>query len=109
MEFGRTRVLCTASFTAGVPRWRKDSGATLISAALAGDAKLELMAGGAGSHIGRGGMLTKVLAAKRAARSGAHTVIASGHERDVLPRAMRVRCRSGTIPHDFPFIAARSK
>ena len=47
------------------------------------------MAGGAGSHIGRGGMLTKVLAAKRAARSGAHTVIASGHEPEVLPRLLR--------------------
>ena len=37
-------------------------------------------------------MLTKVLAAKRAARSGAHTVIASGREADVLlgsPRARR--------------------
>jgi glutamate 5-kinase len=34
-------------------------------------------------------MLTKVLAAKRAARSGAHTVIASGHERDVLLRLAR--------------------
>jgi glutamate 5-kinase len=68
---------------------RKDTSATLISAALAGDAKLEAMAGGAGSHIGRGGMLTKVLAAKRAARSGAHTVIASGHERDVLPRLLQ--------------------
>jgi glutamate 5-kinase len=44
------------------------------------------MAGGTGSHFARGGMITKVLAAKRAARSGAHTVIASGHERDVLPR-----------------------
>ena len=68
---------------------RKDSSATLISEAQAGDAKLEMMAGGAGSHIGRGGMLTKVLAAKRAARSGAHTVIASGHERDVLPRLLQ--------------------
>jgi glutamate 5-kinase len=68
---------------------RKDSSATLISAAPAGDTKLEVMAGGAGSHIGRGGMLTKVLAAKRAARSGAHTVIASGHERDVLPRLLQ--------------------
>lgn len=68
---------------------RKDTGATLISEAQAGDAKLEVMAGGAGSHIGRGGMLTKVLAAKRAARSGAHTVIASGHERDVLPRLLQ--------------------
>jgi glutamate 5-kinase len=44
------------------------------------------MAGGAGSAIGRGGMLTKVLAAKRAARSGAGTVIASGRESDVLTR-----------------------
>jgi glutamate 5-kinase len=44
------------------------------------------MAGGAGSSIGRGGMLTKVLAAKRAARSGAHTVIAWGREENVLTR-----------------------
>ena len=68
---------------------RKDAGASLISQAQAGDAKLEAMAGGAGSHIGRGGMITKVLAAKRAARSGAHTVIASGHERNVLPRLLQ--------------------
>ncbi|ADE11244.1 glutamate 5-kinase [Sideroxydans lithotrophicus] len=68
---------------------RKDASATLVSEARAGDAKLEEMAGGAGSHIGRGGMLTKILAAKRAARSGAHTVIASGHERDVLPRLLQ--------------------
>ena len=68
---------------------RKDPAATLISEARAGDTALETMAGGAGSHIGRGGMLTKVLAAKRAARSGAHTAIASGHERDVLPRLLQ--------------------
>ena len=68
---------------------RRDPNATLISLAQAGDETLEAMAGGAGSHIGRGGMITKVLAAKRAARSGAHTVIASGHEADVLPRLMQ--------------------
>ncbi|MEO6421569.1 MAG: glutamate 5-kinase [Candidatus Nitrotoga sp.] len=67
---------------------RKDPNATLISLAQAGDEKLEAMAGGAGSHIGSGGMLTKVLAAKLAALSGAHTVIASGHEIEVLPRLM---------------------
>ena len=44
------------------------------------------MAGGAGSSIGRGGMITKVLAAKRAAGSGATTVIAWGREPDVLLR-----------------------
>jgi glutamate 5-kinase len=54
--------------------------------AQAGDVTLEAMAGGAGSSIGRGGMLTKVLAAKRAARSGAHTVIAWGREDNVLTR-----------------------
>lgn len=68
---------------------RKDNSATLIREAQAGDGKLEIMAGGAGSHIGRGGMITKVLAARRAARSGAHTVIASGHEKDVLPRMLQ--------------------
>jgi glutamate 5-kinase len=68
---------------------RKDASATLISEATAGTPELEVMAGGAGSHIGRGGMLTKILAAKRAARSGAHTVIASGHETDVLSRLLQ--------------------
>jgi glutamate 5-kinase len=67
---------------------RKDPAATLISNARAGDVGLERMAGGAGSTIGRGGMLTKVLAAKRAAGSGAGTVIASGREPDVLLRLM---------------------
>nr|MBF6615913.1 glutamate 5-kinase [Candidimonas sp.] len=47
---------------------------------------LEAMAGGSGSSIGTGGMLTKVLAAKRAANSGGHTVIASGREPNVLLR-----------------------
>src|SRR5258706_7342750 len=65
---------------------RKDSAATLVAEARAGDPALEGMAGGTGSPIALGGMLTKVLAAKRAARSGAHTVIASGHEDNVLPR-----------------------
>jgi len=63
---------------------RKDAQARLVEEARAGDPAIEAMAGGAGSDIGRGGMLTKVLAAMRAARSGAHTVIASGHEPDVL-------------------------
>ena len=68
---------------------RKDPGATLVAEAQAGDAELEKIAGGAGSDIGSGGMLTKILAAKRAARSGAHTVIASGREHDVLVRLAR--------------------
>ncbi|MCX8114379.1 MAG: glutamate 5-kinase [Burkholderiaceae bacterium] len=65
---------------------RKDPNARFIDEARAGDPELERMAGGAGSAIGRGGMLTKVLAAKRAAGSGASTVIAWGRESDVLLR-----------------------
>ncbi|PKO34185.1 MAG: glutamate 5-kinase [Betaproteobacteria bacterium HGW-Betaproteobacteria-7] len=65
---------------------RKDPGATLIQEATAGDPALEAMAGGAGSSVGTGGMLTKVIAAKRAARSGAHTAIASGRETDPIVR-----------------------
>jgi glutamate 5-kinase len=65
---------------------RKDANASFIEKARAGDEALERMAGGAGSAISRGGMLTKVLAAKRAASSGASTVIALGRERDVLLR-----------------------
>ncbi|EXI88000.1 MAG: Glutamate 5-kinase [Candidatus Accumulibacter regalis] len=68
---------------------RKDRAASLISEARAGIAALETMAGGAGTQFGTGGMLTKVIAAKRAARSGAHTVIASGREHDVILRLAR--------------------
>ena len=65
---------------------RRDAQARFIDEARAGDPALERMAGGVGSSIGRGGMITKVLAAKRAARSGASTVIAWGREADVLLR-----------------------
>ena len=65
---------------------RKDPAARLIAEGNAGDPALEAMAGGAGSSIGRGGMLTKILAAKRAAGSGAHTIIAWGRDSDVLTR-----------------------
>ncbi len=65
---------------------RKDSNAQFISFETAGNPALEKMAGGAGSNVGTGGMLTKILAAKRAASSGAHTIIASGREPNVLVR-----------------------
>lgn len=65
---------------------RRDPTATLIRDARADDPALVSIAGGAGSAVGKGGMLTKVLAAQRAAQSGAHTVIASGREPRVLLR-----------------------
>ena len=65
---------------------RKDPLAQFVSEASAGDPALEKMAGGAASSLSKGGMITKILAAKRAARSGASTVIACGREENVLPR-----------------------
>ena len=65
---------------------RKDPTAKLIAIGNAGDSYLEQIAGGAGSSLGKGGMLTKVLAAKRAASAGTHTAIASGREPMVLQR-----------------------
>jgi glutamate 5-kinase len=65
---------------------RVNADARLITAAQAGDAGLETMAAGSGGALGRGGMLTKVRAAARAARSGVLTLIASGHETNVLQR-----------------------
>ena len=65
---------------------RQDPAARFVDEAAAGDPELEAMAGGAGSSIGRGGMITKILAAKRAAGSGASTVIAWGREQDALVR-----------------------
>ena len=65
---------------------RNDPTATLIGEERAENTALEAMAGGAGSGISKGGMITKVRAAQRAARSGAHTCIASGRESDALLR-----------------------
>lgn len=68
---------------------RKDPTAQLITVGTAGDTVLETMAGGAGSNIGTGGMLTKVVAARRAAGSGANTVIAWGREPNALLRLVQ--------------------
>lgn len=65
---------------------RKDPAAQFVHVARAGDPVLEDMAGGAGSRVGTGGMITKILAAKRAAGSGASTVIAWGREPQALLR-----------------------
>lgn len=65
---------------------RRDPDAKLINEGRADDAAYEAMAGGVGSSIGKGGMITKVRAAQRAARSGTNTLIASGREPDALLR-----------------------
>ncbi len=88
---------------------RTDPGAVLIGRARAGDAALESVAGGAGSLIGSGGMLTKVLAAKRASRSGASTIIASGREDDVLVRLANGIAIGTELTADLPVLTARKQ
>jgi glutamate 5-kinase len=88
---------------------RKDAQARFIDEAVAGDPALELMAGGAGSSIGRGGMITKVLAAKRAAGSGASTVIAWGREPDVLLRLAAGERIGSALVAATPKLAARKQ
>ena len=88
---------------------RKDPSARLIDEARAGDEALERMAGGAGSSLGRGGMLTKVLAAKRAAGSGASTVIAWGREPDVLLRLAAGEAIGTTLRAATAKLAARKQ
>lgn len=68
---------------------RSNPHAVFIHEGKAEDRQYEAMAGGAGTGISKGGMITKIKAAQRAARSGTHTVIASGREADVLPRLIQ--------------------
>ena len=88
---------------------RQDPAARFIDVAAAGDPELERMAGGAGSAMGRGGMLTKVLAAKRAAGSGASTVIAWGREPDVLLRLAAGEAIGTALIAGTPKLAARKQ
>jgi glutamate 5-kinase len=88
---------------------RRDPQARFIDEAEAGDPALEQMAGGAGSSIGRGGMITKVLAAKRAAGSGASTVIAWGREPDVLIRLAAGERIGSALVAATPKLAARKQ
>ena len=88
---------------------RRDPQARFVDRAVAGDPELERMAGGAGSHIGRGGMITKILAARRAAGSGASTVIAWGREPDVLLRLVAGEAIGTLLVASTPKLAARKQ
>ena len=88
---------------------RREPAARFIDQATAGDPELERMAGGVGSAIGRGGMITKVLAARRAAGSGASTVIAWGGEPDVLLRLASGESIGTSLWAGTPKLAARKQ
>ncbi|MGI9295923.1 MAG: glutamate 5-kinase [Pseudomonadales bacterium] len=65
---------------------RANPQAKLIQQGKAGDATLQSMAGASPGHLGRGGMITKLRAAQRAAQSGTDTYIVHGGEEEVLTR-----------------------
>lgn len=87
---------------------RRFPDAQLLSNVRAGMPELEIMAGGAGS-LGQGGMLTKVRAAAKAARSGTSTLLAWGREADILRRIVQGE-EIGTLlrPSQSP-VAARKQ
>lgn len=88
---------------------RKNPAALRIAQASASDPAIVDMAGGAGSSLGTGGMATKVRAAQRAARSGAHTLIASGLEAEVLPRLVAGEDLGSLLTADLPVMTARQQ
>lgn len=88
---------------------RKNPDAEFVSHAVAGDPALEAMAGGAGSSVGTGGMYTKIIAAKRAAGSGAHTVIASGREPNLLSRLASGESIGTTLHARMATLSARKQ
>ena len=82
--------------------------ARLINEGRAGDAVLEAMAGGGAGSLGSGGMMTKLHAAARAARSGAFTLLAWGREPEVL-RRVAAGAELGTLlrPSQTPLAARK--
>lgn len=88
---------------------RRDQNAELIKEVAASNSSLDAMvAGGAGS-LGRGGMFTKLRAARLAARSGASTVIAFGKESQVISRIMDGDDIGSLLVADQQPVAARKQ
>jgi len=87
---------------------RKDPAAKFVNEAQAGDETLEDFAGQGGS-LGRGGMQTKLRAARMAAQSGTDTVIASGLEQDVLLRIARGEAIGTLLTANQACLAARKQ
>ncbi len=82
--------------------------AQLVDSAMASDPKLKTMAG-PGTDIGQGGMITKIQAAQVASRSGANTVITSGHGRNVLRNIAKGRLSGTCLKADKPVLASRKQ
>ena len=88
---------------------RENPNAQLISEAQVSRKDIEAMASPEGGALGKGGMYTKVMAAKRAARSGTATLIASGRESDILPKLFRGESFGTLLIPDLEPLTARQQ
>ncbi|MCC7515900.1 MAG: glutamate 5-kinase [Pseudomonadales bacterium] len=88
---------------------RNHADAQLVPRARACDETLDAMASGAGGRLGRGGMSTKIRAAKLASRSGCHTVIASGRRQSLLRTLQDVATPVTLLVADEKPMAARKR
>jgi len=88
---------------------REHDNAQLIRHAQASDDSLLDYAGSAASQISQGGMRTKLAAAQRAARSGTHTIIASGYEKEPILRIAAGEHLGTRLLADTPPITARKQ
>ncbi|MCK5768873.1 glutamate 5-kinase [Algiphilus sp.] len=89
---------------------RQDDAAELIHDIGVSDPRLDDMAGDGMGALGRGGMRTKLTAARWAARSGASTIIAHGRRERVLVRLLEGEAELGTMLHaDEMRIGARKR
>ncbi len=88
---------------------RDHADAELISHAFASDDRLEEMASGGAGALGSGGMLTKVRAARLAARSGADTLIVSGREENVISRSVSGEIVGTWLQPEYGRMAARKQ
>lgn len=86
-----------------------NASATLINRAAANDPVLVSYAGSGSGHLGRGGMQTKVNAARLAARSGTHTIIASGKQADIIARLVTGEAIGSFLEADTGHLAARKQ
>ncbi|WP_110692391.1 glutamate 5-kinase [Salinicola halophyticus] len=87
---------------------RQNPQARLIGEGQADDPVLDAVAGG-GGVLGRGGMATKLRAARLAARSGAVTAIASGRQPRVLARLLEGESLGTVLSPDHAPLAARKR
>ena len=88
---------------------RKDPGATLVDNVRAKDRQLDAMAGGGSGRLGRGGMQTKLRAARQAASSGAATVIVGGRMASVIERLYAEEALGTLLLPDHERMAARKQ